>query len=228
MQPGLQGRKINLPAAKLLGGTSALNAQALVAPSKAGIDAWAKLGNAGWDWSSLSPYYRKFYSLTLPNEATRKHLRLEWIDESVRGDSGPIKASFINTQENAMAKAWIETYDKFHLGTSGDPFTGESIGAYTNMSTVDASTKTRSYSASAYAAPAFNRSNFRLITDAGVQKIHLRKPESGFVADGVEVIINGEKSVVDASIFPTIPRGNIQSSVYTVAEKAADLLKAAA
>lgn len=31
--------------------------------------------------------------------------------------------------------------------------------------------------------------------------------------------------VVDASIFPLIPRGNILSSVYAVAEKAADVIK---
>lgn len=32
--------------------------------------------------------------------------------------------------------------------------------------------------------------------------------------------------VVDASIFQLIPRGNIQRSVYAVAEKAADIIKA--
>ena len=31
--------------------------------------------------------------------------------------------------------------------------------------------------------------------------------------------------VVDASVFPMIPRGNIQSSVYAVAERAADLIR---
>lgn len=31
--------------------------------------------------------------------------------------------------------------------------------------------------------------------------------------------------VVDASIFPLIPRGNIISTVYAVAEKAADIIK---
>ena len=31
--------------------------------------------------------------------------------------------------------------------------------------------------------------------------------------------------VVDASVFPMIPKGNIQSTVYAVAEKAADILK---
>ena len=31
--------------------------------------------------------------------------------------------------------------------------------------------------------------------------------------------------VVDASVFPMVPRGNIQSTVYAVAERAADLVK---
>lgn len=31
--------------------------------------------------------------------------------------------------------------------------------------------------------------------------------------------------IVDASIFPMIPRGNIQASVYAVAERAADIIK---
>lgn len=33
--------------------------------------------------------------------------------------------------------------------------------------------------------------------------------------------------IVDASVMPPIPRGNIQSSVYAVAERAADLIKGA-
>lgn len=31
--------------------------------------------------------------------------------------------------------------------------------------------------------------------------------------------------IVDASIFPTVPRGNNMSTVYAVAEKAADIIK---
>ena len=41
------------------------------------------------------------------------------------------------------------------------------------------------------------------------------------------LIVHGTTNlrVVDASVFPLIPRGNIQSSVYAVAERAADLIK---
>lgn len=42
-----------------------------------------------------------------------------------------------------------------------------------------------------------------------------------------KLIVYGTKSgrVVDASMIPLIPRGNLQSTVYAVAERAADLIK---
>lgn len=50
--------------------------------------------------------------------------------------------------------------------------------------------------------------------------------EKGGVVDE-ELRVHGVKNlrVVDASIFPMIPRGNIQSTVYAVAERAADLIR---
>lgn len=47
----------------------------------------------------------------------------------------------------------------------------------------------------------------------------------GVVDDRLKVYGVKGLRVVDASIFPMIPRGNIQSSVYAVAEKAADLIR---
>lgn len=50
--------------------------------------------------------------------------------------------------------------------------------------------------------------------------------EKGGVVDE-KLIVYGTKNlrVVDASMFPLIPRGNILSTVYAVAEKAADIIK---
>jgi len=41
------------------------------------------------------------------------------------------------------------------------------------------------------------------------------------------LVVHGTRNlrVVDASIMPLIPRGNLQSTVYAVAERAADLIK---
>ena len=55
----------------------------------------------------------------------------------------------------------------------------------------------------------------------------MRPKDQNGVVDS-ELVVWGTKNlrVVDASVFPLIPRGNIMSTVYAVAEKAADLIKA--
>lgn len=55
----------------------------------------------------------------------------------------------------------------------------------------------------------------------------LPKEKNGVVNANLTVHGTDNLRIVDASIFPMIPRGNIQSSVYAVAEKAADLIKSA-
>ncbi|CAE6427427.1 unnamed protein product, partial [Rhizoctonia solani] len=45
-------RVVDYPRGKLLGGTSAINIMAFDRASKPEYDAWAKLGNQGWDWDA--------------------------------------------------------------------------------------------------------------------------------------------------------------------------------
>ena len=54
----------------------------------------------------------------------------------------------------------------------------------------------------------------------------MSKDIGGVVDSNLKVYGTRNLRVVDASIFPLIPRGNIQTSVYAVAEKAADIIKA--
>jgi len=53
----------------------------------------------------------------------------------------------------------------------------------------------------------------------------LPKEKMGVVDENLIVYGTNNLRVVDASIFPLIPRGNIVSSVYAVAERAADIIK---
>ncbi|KAG8739196.1 hypothetical protein FRC11_000871 [Ceratobasidium sp. 423] len=46
---------VAMPRGKLLGGTSAINIMAFDRASKVEYDAWAKLGNQGWDWDGFLP-----------------------------------------------------------------------------------------------------------------------------------------------------------------------------
>ena len=53
------------PRGRLLGGSSAINAEALVYPSKRSIDAWAMLGYLDWGRDTMVAYYQKIHTFTL-------------------------------------------------------------------------------------------------------------------------------------------------------------------
>ncbi|CAI6336114.1 unnamed protein product [Periconia digitata] len=199
-QPTLNGRQVKQPQGKLLGGSSAINGQAFIAPSKADIDAWAKLGNPEWDWASLLPYYKKFYTLTPPpDKETLDHLGIDWLDDETRGTNGPVQASFPGVLQNPMIKAWIDAFKAMNYNATSDPFSGKSIGGYSNAATIDTRTKTRSYSATAYGIPALQRPNFHLVTGATVQKLLFSKGPNGVTATGVQAIIGGQSKTFPAS-----------------------------
>ncbi|KAI1282348.1 hypothetical protein F5Y07DRAFT_237258 [Xylaria sp. FL0933] len=195
-QGNLEGRSIQLPQGKTLGGSSAINGQAFIAPGKPELDAWAKLGNHGWDWASLVPSYKRSYTLIPPSDqATLQHLGIDWIDDDYCGSLGPIKVSFPGVIQNPLCKAWIDTFRDMHKLTSSDPFSGTSIGGYSNTATVDPEDKTRSYAGTAYGIPASQRPNVRIITQAQVQKILFDEKTLGtgcVKATSVQVIINGQ------------------------------------
>ena len=46
-----------MPQAKVLGGSSVHNAMVYVRGARSDYDTWARLGNAGWDWDSVLPYF---------------------------------------------------------------------------------------------------------------------------------------------------------------------------
>lgn len=210
-QDGLKSRTIRHPQGRALGGSSAINNQAYIAPSEAGINAWAKLGNPHWDWSTLASYYRKFNTLTLPDKETQDHLGLDWVDEQVRGTSGPIQASFAGVIQDPLAKAWVDTFKSLDHGVTGDPYSGKATGGYSNPSTVDPTSKTRSYAASAYYAPVSKRTNLHVVTGALVSKILLENTEDGVTARGVLVTLHDNAQEVHARMEVILAAGAFQS-----------------
>jgi choline dehydrogenase-like flavoprotein len=55
----LNGRNVSIPQGKVVGGSTQLNRMVFDRGSKSDYDRWSALGNKGWDWKSLLPYFKK-------------------------------------------------------------------------------------------------------------------------------------------------------------------------
>lgn len=56
-QPGLNGRRGYVPRGKMLGGSSGINAMVYIRGQREDYDGWAALGNTGWGWDDVLPYF---------------------------------------------------------------------------------------------------------------------------------------------------------------------------
>lgn len=74
----LGGRSIWLPRGRLMGGTSMINATIAARGAPFDFDRWAAMGNAGWSWSDLLPYFRRI-------ETDR-----DFGDQPIHGNDGPL------------------------------------------------------------------------------------------------------------------------------------------
>ncbi|KAI1311090.1 aryl-alcohol dehydrogenase [Xylaria venustula] len=173
-QDSMNNRQIKVDQGKLLGGSSAINAQVFASPTKEVIDGWETLGNPGWNWVTLQPYFYKSFTLpSVDDKPTKESLGIDrWADDSPC-PNGPIQTSFPGDMTNPMRRAWLETFAAKRLRMDMDPFIDSStgVGAFGNLSSVDSATKERSYSASAYHIPISNRKNLTITTCALVEDL---------------------------------------------------------
>ncbi|MDP2297826.1 MAG: GMC family oxidoreductase N-terminal domain-containing protein [Pseudolabrys sp.] len=58
-EPGLNGRSLNYPRGKVLGGSSAINGMIYMLGQATDYDQWRQLGLPGWSWSDVRPFFRK-------------------------------------------------------------------------------------------------------------------------------------------------------------------------
>ena len=58
-EPGLNGRSLDYPRGKVIGGSSAINAMLYMRGQASDYDGWRQIGLPGWGWEDVSPYFMR-------------------------------------------------------------------------------------------------------------------------------------------------------------------------
>ncbi|KAI6083927.1 hypothetical protein F4821DRAFT_243694 [Hypoxylon rubiginosum] len=170
----------------MLGGSSAINTLIFTPVAKSNIDAWADLGNPGWDYTSFSKSLSKSYNLPHSPWGTEGH--------------GPLDIS-IPAEDSGWPQAWKDSIAALGYPVSMNPFEGQYYGAVITPESVQPESKLRSFAGSAYLRPAIERTNLTIWTDAVVNRVvfdtSLVKNEDALATD-VQFTRNGEIGTVSA------------------------------
>lgn len=105
-----------------------MNACVFVPPSKDVMDGWEKLGNPGWNWDIIKPYFQKVFNVPKLSPEAKKHLGISW-----SGDEafiGPLKTSFPCQLEDPLASAWDRTFETIGYQMTEDTFSGFGVGSF--------------------------------------------------------------------------------------------------
>ncbi|KAI0179789.1 putative GMC oxidoreductase [Hypoxylon sp. FL1284] len=215
-QSSLNGRSIGVSQGKALGGSSAINAQVFVPCNPSVIDHWdSSLGNTGWNWKTLGPYFSKAYTSPPINDSLAESLGIDgWTGHS--STHGPLTTSFPGDPSHPIRKAWAETFKANGYYHTQDPFIDGSRGSFSCLGTVDPVTKERSYSTSAYYNPNRGRKNLEVLTKATVEKVLFeggdRDTKEGHArATGVLYSYGGEHRKVTCTKEVILAAGALQS-----------------
>ncbi|CEL61578.1 hypothetical protein RSOLAG1IB_10142 [Rhizoctonia solani AG-1 IB] len=192
-QANVNNRVLNLPRGKVLGGSSAvsvtyygnnkedllklsvqINAMVFDRASKVEYDAWAKLGNSGWDWDALLSNMKTAERFTGidPFRANYTNADPSSIFES-QGRNGPVASSY-NNWYGDLTIPFGKSMDKLGIPANFDPDSGNAYGVFNSPTSVNRTTGTRSYSASTYYAYNAHRPNLVVLTGAQATKINFK------------------------------------------------------
>jgi choline dehydrogenase len=154
-ESGLNGRTLNYPRGKALGGSSSINAMLAMRGQAGDYDHWRQLGLAGWGWDDVQPVFRK-------------------LDRSFLGDTAHHRSDGELSVDQArvhwkILDAIIDAGEEIGIARSEDPNTGDNEGSY--YFHVNQKNGRRWSAARGFLKPALNRPNLRLETGVQVERV---------------------------------------------------------
>lgn len=199
-QSSVNDRVIGHPRGKQLGGSSAINYLAFTHASQQNINDWGSLGNDGWSWDEIFPYYLKSENFTAPPSSAATELNVSYVRPQLHGTEGKIHNGFPHEGASTpFDEAWPRTYEALGLGISSDPKDGQALGGYNILTNVNPDTNSRSYAATTYLKAAIDRPNLKVFTSALVDKVLFNQSGEAPIATGVSFTMYNTSYTVNAN-----------------------------
>ncbi len=164
-EAGLNGRSINYPRGKVIGGSSSINAMLHLRGQARDYEHWRSLGLAGWGWDEVLPFFKKHEDHFMgPSDAHASGG--EWRVEPQR-----VRWDILDAFRQAAAEAGIKPIDDFNAGDN------EGLCHYH----VNQKRGRRWSAARAFLKPALHRPNLRLETGSLVEAVEFENKRAAGV-----------------------------------------------
>ncbi|HCL06874.1 MAG TPA: choline dehydrogenase [Chitinophagaceae bacterium] len=191
-QPFIDNRKLFIPRGKALGGSSSTNAMAYVRGNKADYDEWAALGNKGWSFEEVLPYFKK-----------SEHN--EQFGGDYHGWDGELNVTQ-SSQPHPLAEVFIQACAEIGIPRNDDYNGPEQLGASLLQFTIK--NNQRHSTATAFLKPAMKRSNLTVRTGSQVKSVLI---ENGRAVAVEVMLMNGGTERINCNKEVIVSAGTIQS-----------------
>ncbi|KAL0263056.1 hypothetical protein SLS55_002031 [Diplodia seriata] len=195
---GLANQSFPVLAGAVVGGGTVVNGMFFDRGGAPDYDAWEALGNPGWGWDGLLPYFKKVPTIfqgrqrnpnvkqsetfTPNNDSFNEEWNLSY-DLDVHGSDGPVQSSYPEFMWENI-KNFFEAWTGLGVPIPDDPGAGSKAGVFWAPSSIDPRNRTRSSARTAHHNKIATRPNYHLLTMHAVTKIAF----NGTIATGVEYV----------------------------------------
>ena len=190
-EPGLNGRSLTYPRGKLLGGCSSVNGMIYMRGQAADYDGWRQMGNTGWGWDDVLPYFKRTEDHHAGGDAAHG-VGGEWKVTQQR-----LTWDILHAVQRGAAEFGILPTEDFNGGTN------EGSGFFE----VNQKNGLRWNTAKAFLKPARNRQNLKVVTEAHAASILLDRGR----ATGVAYDKGGTRHIAHADAEVILAAGAINS-----------------
>ena len=193
---GMDNKQCFYPRGKVVGGSSVINYMIATRGSKESYDNWEDMGNTGWRYKDLLPYFLQIEDMTIPELAK---------DKTYHSTGGNLPISYA-PYRTVLVDAFVEGGKQ--LGYQEVDYNGESQIGFSYLQTTTKN-GTRWSASRAFLHPIRKRKNFHLKKRSQVTKILFDSENK--TAYGVEFVQNNVKYVVHAKREVIISAGAINA-----------------